>query len=105
MEYLTILICGFGGGMVRGLVGFIKYQYSYKNIGFNLPYFFTMMFISGIVGLMVTAAVRDIAGDVLTVAFSPGIALIAGYAGGDFIENLYKIIFRKTSIFETIIKP
>jgi len=90
---------------MRGLVGFIKYQYSYKNIEFKLPYFFTMMFISGIVGMMVTAAVRDIAGDVLTIAFSPGIALIAGYAGGDFIENLYKIIFRKTSIFETIVKP
>lgn len=104
MEYLSVLIAGFGGGMVRGLVGFIKYQYSYKNIGFNLPYFFTMMFISGIVGLMVAAAVRDIAGNVLTLSFSPGIALIAGYAGGDFIENLYKIIFRKTSIFETTIK-
>ncbi|MFH1401736.1 MAG: hypothetical protein ABIG40_02125, partial [Parcubacteria group bacterium] len=101
---LTILIAGFGGGMVRGLVGFIKYQYSYKNVEFKLPYFFTMMFISGIVGTMVAVAVKDIAGNVLTLPFSPGIALIAGYAGGDFIENLYKIIFRKTSIYETIIK-
>lgn len=104
MDYLSILIAGFGGGMVRGLVGFIKYQYSYKNIGFNLPYFFIMMFISGVVGLIVTAAIRDMAEYVPTVPFSPGLAMVAGYAGGDFIENLYKIIFRKTSIYETVIK-
>jgi len=104
MDYFSILIAGFGGGVVRGLVGFVKYQYSYKNVEFKLPYFFTMMFVSGVVGLIVAAAVRDIAGSVLTLPFSPGIALIAGYAGGDFIENLYKIIFRKTSIYEAVIK-
>jgi len=43
MNY-PILIAGFAGGMVRGLVGFIKYQYSYKNVGFDLYYFFGMMF-------------------------------------------------------------
>ncbi len=37
--YISILIAGFGGGVVRGLVGFIKHQYSYKNVGFRLPYF------------------------------------------------------------------
>lgn len=100
MDYLTLLIAGFGGGVVRGLVGFVKHQYSYKNVGFKLGYFLTMMFISGIVGLMVSAAVRDIAGAVFTVAYSPGLAFIAGYAGGDFIENLYKILFRKTTLFE-----
>ncbi|MCD6086104.1 hypothetical protein J7J37_00915 [bacterium] len=31
--------CRFGGGVVRGLVGFIKHQYSYKNVSFNLAYF------------------------------------------------------------------
>ena len=87
--------------MVRGLVGFVKYQYSYKNVGFNAPYFLLMMAISGVVGLLVSAAVRDIAGSVLVVAFSPSISFIAGYAGGDFIENLYKILFRKNSIFNT----
>jgi hypothetical protein len=100
MEYVYLLIAGFGGGVVRGLVGFTKHQFSYKNVGFKLAYFFTMMFISGIVGMLVTAAVKDIAGEVLTLAFTPGIAFIAGYAGGDFIENLYKILFRKTTLFE-----
>lgn len=100
MDYALLLVAGFGGGVVRGLVGFIKHQYSYKHTGFNAPYFFMMMFVSGIVGLMVSAAVRDVAGVVLVVAYSPSIAFIAGYAGGDFIENLYKILFRKTTLFE-----
>ena len=25
-----VLLAGFAGGVIRGLVGFIKYQYSYK---------------------------------------------------------------------------
>lgn len=44
-------------GVVRGLIGFIKHQYSYKNVSFNLPYFLAMMFISGVVGLL-TAVIR-----------------------------------------------
>ena len=100
MEYIWILTAGFGGGVVRGLVGFVKHQYSYKSVGFKLGYFILMMFISGIVGILVTAAIRDIADEALTIYFSPGIAFISGYAGGDFIENLYKILFRKTTLFE-----
>ena len=100
MDYTSLLIAGFGGGVVRGLVGFIKHQFSYKQVGFNVPYFFTMVFISGVVGLLVSAAVKDIAGSVLAVAFGPSVSFIAGYAGGDFVENLYKILFRKTVLFE-----
>ncbi len=100
MDYTSLLVAGFGGGVVRGLVGFLKHQFSYKNVAFNVPYFLTTMFISGIVGLLVAAAVKDIAGSVLTVAFGPSVAFIAGYAGGDFLENLYKILFRKTVLFE-----
>jgi len=84
-----ILIAGFAGGMVRGLVGFIKYQYSYKNVGFKLPYFFAMMFLSGIVGLLVAAAFE---GNAI-------FAFIVGYAGGDFIENAYKIITKNPSLY------
>jgi len=25
--YISLLIAGFGGGMIRGIVGFIKHQY------------------------------------------------------------------------------
>jgi hypothetical protein len=92
--YIQIAIAGFGGGVVRGLVGFIKHQFSYKNVGFNLPYFLAMSFISGIIGVL-SAAVADGLG----IAFSPALALVFGYAGGDFIENVYKVIIKKVSIY------
>jgi hypothetical protein len=50
--YFYILIAGFGGGVLRGLVGFIKHQFSYKNTPFKLGYFLAMSFLSGIVGLI-----------------------------------------------------
>lgn len=98
--YISILIAGFGGGVIRGLVGFIKHQYAYKNVGFNLPYFLAMSFISGIIGLLSVMAVKE-AGLTLGGIFSPALGFIAGYAGGDFIENIYKIIIKKSSFYST----
>ena len=95
--YLQILIAGFGGGVIRGLVGFIKHQNSYKNVGFNLPYFLAMSFISGIVGVLAAAVANELG----IFGFSPALALVVGYAGGDFIENIYKIIVKKTSLYPT----
>lgn len=93
---LSILIAGFGGGAIRGLVGFVKHQYSYKEVKFNVPYFFFMMFLSGIVGVTVASAVNN-TGFVFigSTGLTPALALIVGYAGGDFLENMYKIIMRK----------
>jgi ABC-type thiamin/hydroxymethylpyrimidine transport system permease subunit len=93
--YLQILIAGFGGGIVRGLVGFIKHQYSYKNVSFNLPYFLAMSFISGVVGVLAAAVANELG----IAGFSPALALVFGYAGGDFLENVYKIIIKKTSLY------
>lgn len=89
MSFL-ILSAAFGGGVVRGLVGFIKHQYSYKNVGFKLPYFLGMMFLSGTVGTLCAAAF-DI---------SAVFAFIIGYAGGDFLENVYKVIAQKPSLYK-----
>jgi hypothetical protein len=33
-------------------------------------------------------------------AFSLALAFIIGYAGGDFIENIYKIIIKKSSLYQ-----
>lgn len=96
MDYFFTIIAGFGGGAVRGLIGYIKHQYSYKNVGFNLPYFFSMMFLSGIVGTLTAAAIGQISENTLTVGFSAAVAFVVGYAGGDFLENIYKIIIKKT---------
>jgi len=98
--YIEILIAGFGGGVIRGLVGYIKHQYSYKNVGFNLPYFFAMMFLSGIVGFLTATTVNELGVDFLGVNYvSPALALIIGYAGGDFLENIYKIIIKKPILY------
>ncbi len=99
--YLFILIAGFGGGALRGLVGFIKHQFSYKNVEFHLPYFLAMMFLSGVVGLLIAVAVKETGIKFLgTDYLSPALAFIIGYAGGDFLENLYKIIIKKSSLYE-----
>lgn len=97
--YSSILIAGFGGGMVRGLVGFIKHQYSYKKVSFDLPYFLAMVFISGVVGLLTAMAVRELGWTFLGLSeLNSALAFIIGYAGGDFLEDIYKIIIKKPAI-------
>lgn len=97
--YFSILIAAFGGGVTRGLVGFIKHQYAYKRVGFRLPYFLSMMALSGIIGLLAAIATKELGITFLGLDYiTPAIAFIVGYAGGDFIENLYKIILKKPSI-------
>ena len=88
MKFLVI-IAAFGGGITRGLVGFTKYQSSRKKFGFRLSYFLIMIFVSGLIGALC----------VLTFDVNPTFAFIIGYAGGDFIENVYKIIIKKPSLY------
>lgn len=97
MTYL-ILGAGFLGGVVRGLMGFIKHQFSYKNVPFRLSYFLGTAFISGIIGLLSVYAVKNI-GFTLEGMFTPALSFIVGYAGGDFIENIYKILIKKSSLY------
>jgi len=98
--YLYIFIAGFGGGALRGLVGFIKHQFAYKDVKFQLPYFLFMMFLSGVVGLLAAVAVKETGIAFLGLDyFSPALAFIVGYAGGDFLENIYKIIVKKSSLY------
>ena len=95
MYYLFVFIAGFGGGAVRGLVGFMKHQFSYKNVGFNLYYFLNTTFLSGIIGLLIAVAVNETGMDFLGLNYlTPALAFIVGYAGGDFLENIYKIIVK-----------
>jgi len=94
-----VLLAGFAGGVIRGLVGFIKHQFSYKNVSFKWWYFLLMVAVSGIVGLAagwVVKAVVELDGTLEVTKFY---AFVAGYAGGDFIENVYKIIAKKPSLY------
>ena len=101
MEFLiSTIIASFGGGVVRGLVGFLKKEssYSYKKPSFNLPYFFLMAFISGIVGLLAGISIKESALVISGVSFvSPALAFIIGYADGDFLDGIYKILNKKSS--------
>ncbi len=96
---ITIFAAAFGGGILRGLVGFVKYQFSYKEVKFRLFYFLGTMFVSGIIGAVAAIAIKEI-GFTLLGSFSPAVSFIIGYAGGDFIENIYKIIIKKSSLYE-----
>ena len=96
--YFALFIAGFFGGVIRGLVGFLKHQFSYKNVGFNLLYFLGITFMSGIIGVTVAISMREI-GFTIEGAFTPALSFIVGYAGGDLIENIYKIIVKKSSIY------
>ncbi len=98
--YVLIFIAGFGGGALRGLVGFIKHQFSYKNVEFRLPYFIAMMFLSGVIGLLTAMVIKEIDLTFLGLNYlTPALAFIIGYAGGDFLENVYKIIIKKPSLY------
>ena len=100
---IELVVFGFLGGLIRGLVGFIKHQYAYKNVPFKLGYFLGMMTVSGLIGLIVVLAIQNI-GFTLNHTFSYGLAVVIGYAGGDFLENIYKIIVKKSDLFLNVQK-
>jgi len=95
----AIFIWSFSGGLLRGLTGFIKHQFSYKNVEFRPSYFLGMIFLSGLIGVAASAAVKGL-GFTFLGEFTPALGFIIGYAGGDFIENVYKIIVKKSSLFD-----
>jgi len=80
-KYYIYILAGFLGGIIRALVGFIKNKTIEKADHFRPQYFLITILISGVVG----AAAGALADTEWQVSF------LAGYAGTDFIENLYKI--------------
>jgi membrane associated rhomboid family serine protease len=91
------IIAGLLGGVVRGLVGYVKYLSSYKGVKFDWKYFVLMAGLSGLVG--------GISGYIFNGIMEPGAmnqfyAFLAGYAGGDFLENAFKIVFKKPTLFK-----
>ncbi len=96
----SFLIAGLFGGILRGLVGIIKYSTSYKDIEIRPWYFAGMVAISGVIGITTAWVIHDLGADFLGLEkVTPAIALIAGYAGGDLLENIYKILTGKKTLF------
>ena len=75
------LLTGLAGGLVRGLVGIMKQTNNPDEFKIHWKYFGLTMLVSGGVGV-VSGIIAD--GDWR-------ISLLAGYAGTDFLESIYKI--------------
>jgi hypothetical protein len=96
----TVILFGFGGGVIRGLVGFLKHKYSYKEVSFSLPSFLSTALIAGFVGVVTALVVRELGLTFLgSPVLTPAMALIVGYAGGDLIENIWKIITKNPELY------
>lgn len=98
---LSFIFSGFIGGILRGVMGIAKYSLSYKDVNLRLWYFGGTALLSGIIGGVAAWVTHDLGIAFLGVErLSPAIALIIGYAGGDFLENIAKILTKKTTLFE-----
>lgn len=94
---IVLITMGLLGGLVRGLVGYVKYLNAYKGVKFNWVYFAITVGVSGIVGGVSGWVFKGIMGPE---AMNNYFALIAGYAGGDFLENSFRVIFKKPTLFK-----
>lgn len=106
MELVLIFTFGAIGGITRGVVGFSKYISSYKNVTFSWKYFATTVGISAVVGVGIVWAVQSSGIHFEGVTLNPAVGFILGYAGGDVLENLYKILIKKPILgpVESILK-
>lgn len=80
---IEVFLAGFMGGLIRALVGVTKYISATpaKKRKVRADYLALTLLSSGGLGLLAGAFIAD------DVRF----ALLAGYAGTDFIEGIYKI--------------
>ncbi len=83
LSVLFIFIAGFLGGVIRGLVGITKYVNATPSKKRNVRKEWVVLSLLSSGGMGLLAGVF-IANDVK-------FALVAGYAGTDFIESIYKI--------------
>jgi len=89
MEFQTVLVqflAGGIGGLVRGIVGITKDKtFNPDTFKFQWKYFMVTLVVSMIVG--------QFAGVVFNADWRA--SLLAGYAGSDFIESMYKLSLAK----------
>jgi len=97
---MGFFIAGLLGGVLRGAVGISKYMRSYKDVKIRPVYFGLSILTSGLMGLISVWIIKDLGMVFLDLNYVPvTIAIIAGYAGGDFLENVFKIIIKKPEFF------
>ena len=98
---LSFFVAGLFGGLLRGVIGLFKYMTSYKDVEIRPYYFGGMILATGLVGWASAWVARDVLQVFLELETVPlSFALVAGYAGGDFIDNIVKIAMREPQLFE-----
>lgn len=83
---LEIVVAGLFGGITRSAVGILKAIRAKKFKKFETFYFAWTVILSAIIGVFAALAIAN----------TWKVALLAGYAGLDIVENFVKIRQRKT---------
>lgn len=84
LESLIFAFYGFLGELLRGLVGIAKYyEKNRREKSFRIYYLLFSLFVASLLGL-VSGLLAD---------SDSTLSFLAGYAGTDFLEGLYKIKF------------
>ena len=81
---LTLILFGFFGGLIRAIVGLFKHKVFSKKEKFKKGKFIFTLAVSGLIGLFCALLIID----------DYRIALLAGYAGTDLIQGIYKIAIK-----------
>jgi len=81
MNIIILIVFGLFGGIIRAAVGLFKNKVFTGKEKFNSGKFWFTIILSGVIGAFCA---------LLTVS-DYRIALLAGYAGTDFIQGIYKI--------------
>ncbi len=98
---MSFLIAGMFGGLLRGAVGLTKYMTSYKDVEMRPQYFLGSIAVAGIIGYTSAWVARDVANIFLEAeTFPVSFAVVIGYAGGDFLENIFKIAVKNPDFFQ-----
>ena len=92
-QLLWILISATSGGMVRGIVGVAKSLWPHKKQEFKLNYFLFNLLLSAFVGAIAGVLTSSSEQAALLTTYSNQMAFLAGYAGPDFLESLFKLKF------------
>ncbi len=98
---MPFLIAGLFGGLLRGGVGLVKYITSYKDVEIRPYYFMGTVALSGVIGYISAWVAKDVAYTFLELeTFPVSFAVVIGYAGGDFLENILKIAMKEPNFLE-----
>ena len=76
-----LIACGLFGGIIRSIVGLLKHKVFIGKERFNNKKFWFTIILSGVIGAFCALLLIE----------DYRIALLAGYAGTDLIQGLYKM--------------